>query len=278
MKDLKGKNAVLTGGSQGIGPYIARALASEGVNLVLAARSADKLESVAKELTKLGTRVIAIPTDITDEPQRVVLLKRAAAELGQIDILVNNAGVVYYSRFSRQEKAEMVQDIEINLMAPLFLTREVLPDMLERGTGHIVNIASLAGKKGIPYEAVYSASKAGLIEWSNALRLELEGTGVDVSVVCPVYVSKVGMFAVHGLPAPRLAGSSTPEGVANAVIKALKKNLQEVLVRPGPTRPLYALNALSPRLGNLILKIMGVPEFQRKMADSASSKDKSSTG
>ncbi len=221
MKDLKGKNAVLTGGSRGIGPYIARALASEGVNLVIAARTADKLESVAGELTKLGTRVIAIPTDIADESQRAVLLKRAAAELGQIDILVNNAGVVHYAWFSEQEKTDIVETIELNLMAPLFLTREVLPDMLERGTGHIVNISSLAGKKGIPYEAAYAASKAGLIEWSNALRLELEGTGVDVSVVCPVYVSKVGMFAVHGLPAPRLAGSVTPERVANAVIQTI---------------------------------------------------------
>ena len=107
MEDLKGKNAVLTGGSRGIGPYIARALASEGVNLVIAARSADKLKSVAGELAKLGTRVIAIPTDITDESQRVVLLKRAAAELGQIDILVNNAGVVHYAQFSGQESERL---------------------------------------------------------------------------------------------------------------------------------------------------------------------------
>ena len=268
MKDLRGKNAIITGGSRGIGIYIARALAHEGANIALAARSADDLESVVQELNKLGIHAIAIPADITIESNRTTLFERAVAELGQVDILVNNAGILHFAKFEQQEEKEIARIIDTNLTATILLTRKVLPDMLKRGYGHIVNISSLAGKKGVPYEAVYAASKAGLIQWSNALSLEMEGTGIGASVLCPVYVADIGMFAIHGVPAPRLAGSVSPEYVAKSVVKALRKNQQELIVRPSPTRPLYALNELSPRLGNLIMKAMGVVKLQKGLAES----------
>lgn len=267
MKSLRNKNAILTGGSRGLGPFIARALVREGVNLALAARSAAELDLIAQELKKTGAHVIAIPTDVTIESERAALLRRIEEELGQTDILINNAAIGHFARFERQDESDMIRIIDTNLVAPMLLTREVLPGMLERAHGHVVNIASLAGKRGIPYEAAYAGSKAGLIQWSNALGMELEGTGVDVSVMCPVYVSGAGMFAVHGVPAPRLAGSISPQRVASAVIAALHKGTQEVIVRPGPTRPLYALNELSPRIGRALLKLMGVISVQRRLAD-----------
>ncbi len=182
MKELRGKNALLTGGSRGIGLFIGRALAAEGVNLALAARSADPLRRAARELSAMGVRAMALPADVTDESSRRVLIERTEAELGSIDLLVNNAGIDQWILFARQKQEDIRRIIEVNLLAPLFLTRLVLPGMLERGRGHIVTISSLGGKKGAPYEASYAASKAGLIEWTNALRLELEGSGVGASV------------------------------------------------------------------------------------------------
>lgn len=266
MRDLHGKNVIITGSSRGMGVRIAAAFAREGANLALVARTANDLRSVADELSRHGTRAITIPADITRANDRISLLKRAEAELGQIDVLVNNAGVAHWIPFCDQKETEILQIIETNLMAPLLLTRMVLPAMIERGYGHIVNISSGSGKRGVPYEAAYSASKTGLVEWSNALAMELEGTGVGLSVLCPIYYSTVGGFVRQGLAPPRLMGSLPPERMAQEVIKAIRRNSQEVVLGNGPLRPLLAINALSPRLGNLIVRFMGLAKLNRRLA------------
>lgn len=266
MKNLSGKNAILTGGSSGIGPYIARALATEGVNIALVARTKGLLESVSKNLSDFSSRVITVPADITDVSDRIKIINTVNEEFGQIDILINNAAICHIAPFVRQGEKQISGMIETNFTAPVLFTLEILKGMLDRGSGHVINISSLAGKKGTPYEAVYSGSKAALIEWGNALRLETEDSGVGVSAICPVFISKVGMFAKFGISCPKLIGIVSPESVAKATIKAIKKNQQEVLVRPSPTRPLYALNALSPGLGNLAIKLIGLVKLQRKLA------------
>ncbi len=197
MNNLRGKNAILTGGSRGIGLYIGRALACEGANLALVALPAEaaQLEAVAQQLAALGASAVAIPADISDEAARVSLVERAKAELGAIDILVNNTGVEPMGRFARQPQEDIVRAIEVNLTATLLLTQRVLPDMLAQRQGHIVTIASMVGKKGAVYSAAYSATKAGEIAWTEGLRSELEGTGVSASVVCPDYVPRAGVVA-----------------------------------------------------------------------------------
>lgn len=267
MESLRGKNALLTGGSYGVGPHIARALVMEGVHVALVARSADKLTRAAESLAGLGARVVSIPADITRESDRDRIVKRTEEEFGQIDILVNNAGISQWVPFVSQEPKQIARIIETNLLAALYLTREVLPGMLRRRLGHIVSISSLGGKKGVPYEATFAASKAALIEWTSAVRMELEGSGVGVSVVCPVYVKTTGHFASYGLLPPWLAGSVNEGSVAAAVIRAIRRNRQEVLVRTLPTRPLLALNALSPAVGNLIIKWMGIRRLQKRLVD-----------
>ena len=267
MKELRGRSAVVTGASRGIGPYTARALAREGVNLALAARSAEELEKVAQELAGLGVRAVAVPTDVTDDAARRALVERAEAELGPVDILVNNAGIEEVSRFARQAPEGIVKIIETNVIASMLLARQVLPGMLERRRGHIINMASLAGKKGMGFISVYSATKAALIEWTAALRAELEGSGVGVSVICPGFVSQAGMFAGYGRPAPRLAGTVRPERVGSAVVRAIRNDLQEVLVSPSPIRPLLALNTLAPGLGNAVVKRMGIVGMFRGLAE-----------
>jgi short-subunit dehydrogenase len=266
MKELHGKNALLTGGSRGIGLCIGRALASKGVNLALVARSADALQVAAKELAGYGVRTIAIPANLADEDCLRPLVTRVEEKLGAIDILINNAGIDHWILFARQAPEEIALTIQVNLLAPLLLTRLVLPGMLARGQGHIVTISSLGGKKGVPFEASYAASKAGLIEWTNALSLELAGTGVAASVICPMAVCDTGGFASHGIPAPAIAGSVSGTEVAEAVMRAIQQNAQEVLVRHGPTRLLLMLNALSPALGNWIVERMGVIDLFRRIA------------
>jgi len=267
MKDLRGKNALLTGASRGLGPYIARALAKKGVNLALTARTADALETTAKEVSALGVNAIAISMDITDQAGRERLLKRAVAANGAIDILINNAGIEWVCEYTNMSAEQIERMIQTNLVAPLMLSRLVLPEMIARGSGHVVTMSSLGGKKGSPYSATYAATKAGLIEWTAGVREELRQTGVSASVICPGFVSDAGMFAVYGKRAPLLAGESRPEQVADAVIHAIERDLAELTVNPGPTRLMQVANAISPGAVSWLFRSFGVYEFYRQLAE-----------
>jgi short-subunit dehydrogenase len=140
--------------------------------------------------------------------------------------------------------------------------------MLEQRRGHVVMMSSLGGKKGSPYSATYAATKAGLIAWASAVREELRGSGVGVSVVSPGFVSEAGMFAVRNRRAPWLLGTSTPEAVARAVVRAIARDVGEIIVNPGPIRPMLALDALSPSLATWILRASGLHDYYREQADS----------
>ncbi len=267
MSDLSGALALVTGASRGIGPRIAEALARAGVQrMALVARDADALEQVASRLRAAGVRALAFPADLTRSADRAALIPRVEAALGPIDVLVNDAGVETVGPFVGLAADAIFATVELNLTAPMHLARLVLPGMLRRGGGHLVNIASIAGKKGAPYEAVYSGTKAGIIEWTGALRAELAGTGVSLSVVCPGFVTGEGMFARFGLAPPRLIGSCTPEEVAAAVVRAIRKDLPEIIVNSLPLRPLLAVGALSAGAGAWLLRRLGVVEFQRRKA------------
>src|SRR3954471_5769384 len=150
MKDLRGSTAIVTGASRGIGVYIAKALVKEGVNVSLAARSEDDLQAVAGELRALGGKGIVTKCDVTWAADRERLVECTENELGPIDILVNNAGVETTSHFDTSPPDDLVKTVEVNLVAAMLLTRAVLPSMLQRKRGHVVNVASGAGKVGVP--------------------------------------------------------------------------------------------------------------------------------
>jgi short-subunit dehydrogenase len=264
---LKGANAVLTGGSHGLGPVIARALAGEGINLAIAARSADKLDSVARQVREAGVTCMAIAADVTRADDRARLLASAAGALGPIDILVNNAGVELGGRFVRRSPSEIGQLVSTNVTAPMLLAREVLPGMLERRRGHVINLASLAGKIGYPYAAVYGGTKAAILAWSSAMRIELEGTGVSVSVISPGYVKDTGMFAEHYRKPPRVLGETTSDAVARSVVRALRVDPIEIEVSPRPFWPVQALYAAAPRRLLALMRRLGVIDFIRGMLD-----------
>ncbi|MBW1685397.1 MAG: SDR family NAD(P)-dependent oxidoreductase [Deltaproteobacteria bacterium] len=257
----------MTGGSRGLGPYIARALAGEGAKLTLTARSAASLREVAEELAGKATRVHSITADVCDDGARRKLLEEAEAVLGPIDILVNNAGIEQIVSYTDLPPDRIEAMIDTNLVAPLILSRLVLERMIERGRGHVVMMSSLGGKKGSPYSATYAATKAGLIAWTSGLRIELQGTGVSASVICPGFVSEAGMFAERSQQAPRVLGTSTPEAVAQAVVRAIQRDVGEIIVNPGPVRLGLVFEHLSPGLARWALEKAGVYEYYRRQAE-----------
>ncbi|UCD24333.1 MAG: SDR family NAD(P)-dependent oxidoreductase [Gemmatimonadota bacterium] len=264
MRQLRGKNALLTGASRGLGPYLARTLAAEGVNLALSATRLESIQELAASLEQEGVKATPLTADFTVAPDVASLAERAEEALQGIDILVNNAGIESEGLFMEQDPDTIIRTVRVNCTAPMRLTHLLLPAMVRRGEGHIVNMSSIAGKRGAPYDAIYSGTKAALIEWGNALRMELADTGVFVSTICPGYVTEVGMFARFGIDPPRLIGSCTPQQVAAATVRAIKLQQPEVIVNSRPLRPLLAFGQLFPTVADRMLRAAGIPAFQKR--------------
>jgi short-subunit dehydrogenase len=224
MKDLRDRTVLLTGASAGIGPYIARRLRAEGARLVLTARRRPELEDLAAELG--DTRVI------TADMARREELERLVAEAGEVDVLIANAGVEALGRLATRTLEEIDTAIDVNLRAPIVMTRLCLPAMIERGSGQVVLVASLAGKVPAPGSSLYSATKAGLRAFAHATAAELRGTGVGVSVVSPTFVEEAGMYARGSVKAPGSVRTVNPSQVAEAVVKAIRGRRVEIVVAP----------------------------------------------
>ena len=258
MRDLKGRNAIVTGASAGLGVHVARALAHEGMNLVLAARTVEALEGVALELRGLGVKAIAVPTDVSDESQLQRLVERAMAEFGSIDVLVNNAGIEAFRSFHELDPTDIRRTIDVNLTATLLLTRYILPHMVQAGRGHIVNMASTAGKYGPAYGAAYGATKAGMIAFTQSLRGEYHGTGISASAICPGFTRDGGIYEVIkqriGRGTPWWLGSTTAEAVARAVMKAIKRDQPDLIVNFPGLRPVFTICQAFPRIGEWIVR------------------------
>lgn len=258
MKDLKGRVAIVTGASAGLGLRVARSLAREGMNLVLAARTADALESVAAEIRTFGVKAMAVPTDVADESQLQRLVDRAIAEFGAIDVLVNNAGIEAFRPYHEIDLNDIRRTIDVNLTAALILTRLVLPHMVQAKRGHIVNMSSIAGKQGPAYGAAYGASKAGMIAFTQSLRGEYHGTGISASVVCPGFASDGGIYEEmkrrSGRTIPWYVGSTNADAVARAVVKAIRYDCPDVIVNVPALRPIFILTQAIPRLGEWIVR------------------------
>lgn len=269
MKQMSGKNALLTGATGGIGPHIARSLAANGINLVLSGRRADRLRELSAELRSGSVRIETATADLTRVDELEDLADKAAGALGQIDILINNAGLEDVVPYQRQEPDQIQATVLINVMAPLLLTRILLPAMLARSDGHIISIASMAGRLAMPFGSAYSGTKAALSEWALSLWMELQGTGVTATTICPGFVTGSGMFARKGRNAPGSLGSCTPGQVAEAVVKALQSNKPEILVNSMPVRPLMVLKSISPVAAARLGDKLGLLEFLRSLTKPA---------
>jgi short-subunit dehydrogenase len=266
MRDLSGRNALLTGASRGIGVFIGEALARQDVNLAICARppSSDQLSQVAEKLANHGVRVVPILADLNFPQDRIRLVQETLNQLGPIDLLINNAGMEYSSPFIQLDNETVWRITEVNLIAPMDLTRLVLPGMLEQREGHIVNISSMSGKSPIALNSIYSATKAGMIAWTWAVRSELAGSGVSISVVCPGFVSEVGMHARSGDKAPGIAREVSPQKVAKKVIDAIRFDRVETLVWATPVRPLLAIKELFPGFALWFYDVSGIDRFVKR--------------
>lgn len=183
-RDFRNKTVIVTGGSEGVGAAVARRFAAAGANLVLIARGREKLERLAEEL-RPKTRVLTCAMDVADEAAGPELLERAEREFGAIHVLVNNAGYHHRGPVEKVDARELGRMIDVNLKAPIILSRLALPYLRKAGDGAIINVASLAGRTPMPGAATYSASKFGLRAFTFALGEELAGAHIKVAVVSP---------------------------------------------------------------------------------------------
>ena len=261
MKNLNGKNAIVTGASRGIGVHIVDSLKKNGVNVIGIARSIEGLKETAKIVANNQGEFSYLEFDLS----QALKISELVNKFKDVDFLINNAGIEIYKEFENYQLNEIENIIKVNLIGPMELTRQLIPKIKEN-KGHIVNIASLAGKKGVVFNGVYSATKSGLILWSDALDQELKQSGVGVTSVCPGYIAETGMFNDGGYPPPPLLGKSNPRKVSKAVIDAIVKNKKEIIVNSGPIRPLIAIGQIFPRLSDTIINWFGVPELSKKRA------------
>lgn len=223
MKDFQNRTALVTGASGGIGLECARQLAAAGAHLVLVARSAEKLELAATELRKSNVTVIVIVADLSYPTGVETIVKSLATTNTKIDILVNNAGVGDSGLFHESDLPKQLAMIQLNVSSLVALTHRVLPSMIERKYGRILNVASTAAFQPGPLMSIYFASKAFVLSFSEAINNELGGTGVSVTALCPGPV-ETGFQAAAGIQKTRLirSGMLQPvEKVARVGLAAL---------------------------------------------------------
>lgn len=265
MRPLTDRVVLITGASRGLGVDMAHEFARRGSRLALAARSEDELEKVRLDVEAAGAEAVAVPTDVSDAASLENLVARVEDSLGPIDVLVNNAGIERVCDFEEMPLADIERLIGVNVVGLALLTRLVVPSMIRRGEGHIVNIASMAGLMPVPHNAVYSCSKHAVVGLSRSLRLELAEHGIGVSVVCPGFVEG-GMFLEWGRKPPSAAGWVTPKQVAQATVRAVLDNRAEakVIAALGKIGPV--LQALSPSFSGRAMGTSGVVGYLREQA------------
>lgn len=211
---LAGKTAIVTGGGSGIGRGIVRALAAEGAQVAVMDVNAEAAARVAEEIEALGVKALALPADVTRQAQVAAAVDTALAQWGQIDVLVNNAGWDYLQPFVESSEETWDRIIAINFKGVLYTCRAVLPHMVARSQGAVVNIASDAGRVGSSGEAVYAGTKGAVIAFSKTIAREVARHGVRVNVVCP------GLTDTPLLQGMR-AESARNEKVLDAVTRAI---------------------------------------------------------
>ncbi|HEX2532944.1 MAG TPA: 3-ketoacyl-ACP reductase [Chitinophagaceae bacterium] len=185
MEALSGKIALVTGAGKGIGKAIALALAAEGAHLGLVARTEKDIEEVAQEAKALGVRAVAVTADVADRASVEKAVRQAVAELGPVDILINNAGTATFGKFLELDPEVWEQQVRVNLFGVYYATRAVLPAMIERKSGDIVNISSTAGKTGSAVTSAYSASKFAVFGLSESLMQEVRKHNIRVTALAP---------------------------------------------------------------------------------------------
>jgi short-subunit dehydrogenase len=242
--DLRGAVAVVTGASAGFGELTAERFAREGAAVVVAARRLDRLEALATRIEARGGRTLPFRVDVTDVHDLQALRDAVDREFGRCDVLVNNAGVPGGGRFEELGIEQIEEIVRTNLLAAMLGTKVFLPMMLEQGRGHIVNVASLAGRFAVPGASVYCATKHGVVAFSEALHYELEPRGVRVTAVNPFFAATEGFPQAH-LPKALVMD---PAKVAAAIVGVVRTGKAPEVNVPRGLAPLQAFRVLTPPL------------------------------
>ncbi len=251
---LWGKVVVVTGASSGIGRAAARLFAAEGARVVLVARRADALAKTQYDLAQFGAPSLVVSADVTQDADLQRIVAETLHAFGRIDVLVNNAGLSYGGALHTINPQRIRDLIAVNLIGPIRLTQAVLPAMLAQGSGHIVNVSSMAGQVAAPGMAAYAATRRGLVAFGDALRRELAETGIGVSSVLPSFtrtamtadVSEVGLRTSGGLLP--LEQFDVPEVPARAIVDAVRFRRRDVVMGGPQIRCGYVWERIAPQL------------------------------
>lgn len=252
-----GRVVLITGASSGIGAATARLLGREGYRVVLAARREDRLESVAADVRSSGGHALVVPTDLTRREEIGQLVQRVRAEYGAIDVLFNNAGMMRLGWLETLTPEEIASQLEVNALGTILTTRAVLPHLIERGEGHIINMSSVAGFIASPTYTAYAASKFALRGFTEALRREVRVFGIHVSGIYPGAVSTdLGEESRHR----RATGVRTPdflvlrpEQVAAGVLRVIRRP-RRTLIMPWFFRLAVWIERLAPGLVDRVVE------------------------
>jgi short-subunit dehydrogenase len=249
-RSLRGAVTIITGASSGIGAATAVACGREGMRVCVAARRTDRLHRVAAAVQAAGGEARVIPTDVGDEAAVRALVDGTVAAWGRVDVLVNNAGIGLLAPVSRTTAAEFETVLRVNFLGAVYGVLAALPHMRRQRAGHIVNVASVLGKRASPFRAAYVASKFALVGFSESLRMELRRDGIRVTVVCPIGTATefvdVQEKRLDGAPGWR-GPIQSADHVARAIVRALRRPRAEVHPFP-PVRLLFLANDLAPGL------------------------------
>ena len=242
MVKLDGKVAVITGASSGIGEATAEALAAEGASVVVAARREERLSDLVERINGNGGKALSVECDVTDEEQAHELIQKVKDELGQVDIIVNNAGVMQLSKIEKGLSDEWRTMFEVNVLGLLYVTDATVQVMKEQGSGHLINISSVAGRKSGPFRGAYSGTKFAVNAISEALRVELLEDNIRVTMVEPGAVeTELGGHitdeeAREGMQSVLSGDILQPEDIAGAIaycaVQPERVSVNEILIRP----------------------------------------------
>jgi short-subunit dehydrogenase len=255
-RQIKDRRILITGASSGIGAALARELGRHHARLVLTARRADRLETLAAELRGYASKVICVPGDITRAEHRAQLIDQGVDAWGGIDILINNAGVGAIGKFADADTDRLRKVMEVNFFAPVELIRQALPALRQGNQPLIVNIGSVLGHRAVPRKSEYCAAKFAMHGFSDSLRAELAEQGINVLLVNPsTTTSEFFSNVIAGGNGQKPRGM-TPESVAKKTIRAMTTNKQEIILSAGG-KLLVWIDRLLPNLANYLVAKFG---------------------
>lgn len=266
VERFKDKVIVVTGASSGIGRATAIEFAREGSKTVLVSRSRDKLEKVAREIKEINNNVLVVPTDVSSREQVAEMVERVIGEYGKIDVLFNNAGTSYVGRVDNDDYLQNAKEMmDVDYFGTVIVTKEVLPVMKKQKEGHIMNMSSVVGRKAFPHFGGYSSAMHAIAAFTDSLRQELSGSGINVSIIHPALTQTPLLNHVRPEDMPPPFKGMTPvtvESVAKSVLNGVYYKNARIVVPFQPKILMFA-DAVSPYLGDLLVRLLPNKMFSR---------------